>query len=165
MDLDLSAFLKAMDVSACWDPSIIRFKRFHVVLGSPSEMSYVHPVHAHLFWHTENPHDWWHCKSEWLAFPWWVCAEITHLHTERGKMHIGFSGGYLKEFVLGLFKTLVVQAKELKEINRNMVAYENITSASPATCRSCQGQYYLHIFIYIELYLCVYISECKLFSI
>lgn len=25
------------------------FKHFHVVLGSPSVMSYVHPVHAHLF--------------------------------------------------------------------------------------------------------------------
>lgn len=25
------------------------FKHFHVVLGSPSVMSCVHPVHAHLF--------------------------------------------------------------------------------------------------------------------
>lgn len=25
------------------------YKHFHVVWGSPSAMSYVHPVHAHLF--------------------------------------------------------------------------------------------------------------------
>lgn len=115
------------------------YKHFHVVLGSPSVMSYVHPVHAHLFWHTESP-PWLMALQKWVIDPSlvYICAEIIPLHRKgRGKLHIDFRG--LLEGASALtIHNITCSAKELKEVrSRDMVLHANTTtSASPATCRS-----------------------------
>jgi len=63
-----------------------------------------------------------------------ICPE-----KERGEQPIDFRG------MLERVSTVAIQdtgcsAKELKEIgSRNILLYENITSACPATCRSILG--------------------------
>ena len=88
MDLDLLAFLIAMDVYACWEPSIMR--------------AYISCINISVwFWGLPQwrptsilstliysdiqrlLHDWWHCKREWMTYPWCICAEIIHLPRKR----------------------------------------------------------------------------------
>lgn len=70
------------------------YKHFRVVLGSPSVMPHVHPVHTHLFWHTESSMTDDTAKvSDW-PFPAVYVQRLTICTDKRGvgQQHIGFWG-------------------------------------------------------------------------
>lgn len=142
MDLDLSAFLKAMDGYACWDPSIMRTYISCINISmcfwvSLSDILRPSCPRSFILTHRESPLTDDTAKvSDW-PFP-AVYVQSLPICTDkgRGELHIGFRGVHEGVSAVTIQDT-GCSAKELKEIrSRNMVVYENVTSASPATCKS-----------------------------
>lgn len=135
------------------------YKHSHVVLGSPSVMSYVHPVHTHFFWHTENPP--WQMtlqKRVMELFLVYMCRDYPYAQKKGGgSLPIGFRG-MLEGVSAVAIQDTGCSAKELEEIrSRNMGQYKNNTSTSPGTCRSILG-YTTYIYCaYIYVHVCLYI--------